>query len=622
MIEKNWIHMPKLPLTIIFILFISINAYGSIAKVVRIVGNVNVLHENGTSNKLTINSKIEIKDTINVNSKSKVQIRFQDNTLITLGRDSIFSVEEYLFDSSKNSKAKFQVIKGSLKFLTGTIGKIAPEHFKIRTKTATMGVRGTYVAVSFSNNILGVLYLGEGNGVYVQNEFGRTDLTEIGQGVFIALNETPKKPSFWTRAQSNNLLKDLSFDENDALPKVNKNYLNESSIHANLSLYSFTNHTDNADADTAGSTIEFDYTTPTYYNFNANVAFFSQSPFGFMKDGVARAFAQKQSIMHKASIAWHPSNSIVRVGRQNILTPLTNSTTLRGLPSLSLKEHWYKNKTAQDWWWTTPDSFEAITSEYNEIDDLKIVVSIASKFKRSTSKTFTSSLPAVNDFGRIYLAGIEHKTDKLKVQFYDLYADEFTNTAFLQADLLNDYDYWGYFTSAQYIHQRDTGSYNQKVKSSLWGLKVGGYYKGLHLWTALSQTSKNKAGEINSVLTPFNGLNAFTNSFALRNVFSRTYDSGLSSDGAYAADTTGKKIALEYYGNYDKLSQFSAMLSYSIFDQSYSPNKAKAYDLDLNYDFDKTLQGLSSNIKASKVNNSNFVSANENIVRLMVRYSF
>jgi len=607
---------------IVALFIASTTSYAGVAQMIRVQGDVRIVDKEGTSKKVSVQAEVENGDTINVTSNAKAQMRFEDGTLITLGRDTLFSVDDYLYNNRKNSKAEFKIIKGSFKFLTGSIGKIAPEHFKLKAETATMGIRGTYVAGNFKENRLGVLYLGEGNGAYVENEFGRTDLTEPGQGVFVALNEVPKKPLFWSRSQSKDLLKELSFEKDDELPKEDSSYLEKSSMKGSLSLYSFSNHRNDTDADTMGALVQIDYTTPTYYNLSADVGFIAQIPFSVMKDKSAKFFSKRLTSLYKASLSWYPSNSVVKAGRQVLQTPLSGTSLLRGRPSLELRNHWYKDKAQDDWWWTTPSAFEAISTEMYEIEDLKIVAAAAQKYKRSSLDEFKNSLPSVSDFGNIYLAGLEYRYGPTKLQIYDLYADEFVNTAYLQADMLQDYDKWGYFGAAQFIHQREVSDFSQDIRSSLWGLKAGAYYKGWQLWTAMSQTEKNKASEINSILTPFEGMNAFTNSYTLRNVLPQMSNTPLSSDGAYAADTFGHKIAVEYDGRYDKISPFSAMLSYSQFDQKSAQNKATALDLDLSYRFEKKLEGLSMSLKASQVRHSDFVRAEENVARFMTRYSF
>jgi len=87
--------------------------------------------------------KLMSKDIIVTGDKSKAKLVFKDNTRITVGKNSIFEIEDYLFDKTKNSRAKFKAKSGFFQAVTGKIGKISRDSFKLKTKTATIGVRGT-----------------------------------------------------------------------------------------------------------------------------------------------------------------------------------------------------------------------------------------------------------------------------------------------------------------------------------------------------------------------------------------------------------------------------------------------------------------------------------------------
>ena len=104
--------------------------------------------------------KIEKNDIILTKDNTKVQIIFKDRTIITIGKNSKFNIDDYLFDSSKDSKAKFSLSKGIIKTLTGKIGKVAPRRFRIKTKNALIGIRGTIFVVEVKNDItkLGMLF--------------------------------------------------------------------------------------------------------------------------------------------------------------------------------------------------------------------------------------------------------------------------------------------------------------------------------------------------------------------------------------------------------------------------------------------------------------------------------
>ncbi|MDZ7818172.1 MAG: FecR domain-containing protein [Aliarcobacter sp.] len=131
---------------IIFLLcFISI-VFGEIAKVSAITGDANILRNNKKI-VLQLGSLIESKDIIETQSNSKIQLIFEDNTIVTLGKNSILNINEYLYDTKnpKESKANLNFFKGTFKTITGNIGKINKEKFILRTKNATIGIRGTII---------------------------------------------------------------------------------------------------------------------------------------------------------------------------------------------------------------------------------------------------------------------------------------------------------------------------------------------------------------------------------------------------------------------------------------------------------------------------------------------
>jgi hypothetical protein len=141
-------------------------------------------------------SEIFKEDIIETLQNSKVQVRFLDDTVITLGANSTLNVQEYVAPTQSSSpKAKFGFSKGTFKTITGKIGKIAPQNFTLQTKTATIGIRGTIVvgALGDSGDEIGCLQgsievkpLGGGEGVVV----GAGERTFVGSD-----GSAPQEPS-------------------------------------------------------------------------------------------------------------------------------------------------------------------------------------------------------------------------------------------------------------------------------------------------------------------------------------------------------------------------------------------------------------------------------------------
>lgn len=147
------------PIALIFILLLSTSVWGSVAKITALSGSASIERLSKLS-PITLGVALEANDVVSTDENSKVQITFNDSTVITVGKKSRFSIDEYLFDSSDGSHAKFNVLSGTIRVMSGKIGQIAPEKFTVKTKTATIGIRGTNFTVDMeSNGILSIFCL-------------------------------------------------------------------------------------------------------------------------------------------------------------------------------------------------------------------------------------------------------------------------------------------------------------------------------------------------------------------------------------------------------------------------------------------------------------------------------
>lgn len=132
---------------LLFIVFLFSNiAFAAIGTISSFKGSVQIQRENQII-KPFLGLNIEENDTILTKNNSNIIIKFNDTTVITIGKNSTLIIEEYIYDSNNtiNSKTSFNFLKGTFKSVTGIIGKIHPEKFKLRTKTANIGIRGTII---------------------------------------------------------------------------------------------------------------------------------------------------------------------------------------------------------------------------------------------------------------------------------------------------------------------------------------------------------------------------------------------------------------------------------------------------------------------------------------------
>jgi hypothetical protein len=99
----------------------------------------------GSVKVLGLKSEVENGDTLVSEKNTYAQIRFVDNSEITLKPGTTFRIENFSYDAGKPNadSAAFDLVKGGLRSITGLLGKRNKEKFSLKTPSATIGIRGT-----------------------------------------------------------------------------------------------------------------------------------------------------------------------------------------------------------------------------------------------------------------------------------------------------------------------------------------------------------------------------------------------------------------------------------------------------------------------------------------------
>jgi hypothetical protein len=127
----------------LILLLLPFYLYAEVGQILAMRGEVFIVR-NGSNIAAKSGVSLEKQDTIKTSKKSKAQIKLKDDTTVTIGKDTVFKIEDYKFDGTSNSKASLKVMKGMFSTITGKIGKVAKNRFKLKTKTSSIGIRGTH----------------------------------------------------------------------------------------------------------------------------------------------------------------------------------------------------------------------------------------------------------------------------------------------------------------------------------------------------------------------------------------------------------------------------------------------------------------------------------------------
>jgi hypothetical protein len=187
-------------------------AYGGVVgTVTHVSGPLSVRKADGSVKALYINSTVEEGDTLMTEKRTYARIKLKDNSDITLRPGTRFTVEQYAFDKEhpKDDTAVFNLIKGGLRTVTGQIGKRGnPDSYRMKTPTATIGVRGTSYGATFCQQNCGSLpdglYIDVSDGTIVVYNKAGSQMYNVGQfgyvsgpgGAPVVLPGRPAVPSF------------------------------------------------------------------------------------------------------------------------------------------------------------------------------------------------------------------------------------------------------------------------------------------------------------------------------------------------------------------------------------------------------------------------------------------
>jgi hypothetical protein len=91
-----------------------------------------------------VGASLRASDVIVTGADGSAGITFTDNSLVSVGPNSVFAIEKYSFDSTTHAgHFEGNLRQGRLAAVSGKMVKQSPESMKIRTPSAIMGVRGT-----------------------------------------------------------------------------------------------------------------------------------------------------------------------------------------------------------------------------------------------------------------------------------------------------------------------------------------------------------------------------------------------------------------------------------------------------------------------------------------------
>ncbi len=121
---------------------IAASEHAGILKSVR--GSVRLLGVDGSERTARAGDAVAPIDRITTEADSAASVVLRDGTAIVLGPSSRLDMKQFHFDATtRDGGLLVSLLRGSLRMITGLIGKTHPDAVRIETPTATIGIRGT-----------------------------------------------------------------------------------------------------------------------------------------------------------------------------------------------------------------------------------------------------------------------------------------------------------------------------------------------------------------------------------------------------------------------------------------------------------------------------------------------
>ncbi|GGB78959.1 hypothetical protein GCM10011352_00730 [Marinobacterium zhoushanense] len=196
--------MRRLLKTLVLILFLGgavpSSAWAEVIGMVVMTQGHPVVEREERRLELEPNDDLFERDRLITPKGSRVLLKLRDKTTVSLAENSVFELTEYSFDDD-TSDVSFKLLKGAFRAISGLIGQQENPKFEVKTSTALIGIRGTdfWGGFIFTGDLDVAMF--SGKGVYVENDFGRVELTEASAGTTVVAGRPPSDPIKWKQGK-------------------------------------------------------------------------------------------------------------------------------------------------------------------------------------------------------------------------------------------------------------------------------------------------------------------------------------------------------------------------------------------------------------------------------------
>jgi len=124
------------------------HAEGADIGVIQTLKGTAVIEREGKKRRAVIGQRLHENDILRTARNGAMGVVLTDNTILSLGPNSELVVDEFVFVPKDRKLSMItRMAKGTVEYIAGTIGRLAPESVRFETPLAILGIRGTRFVV-------------------------------------------------------------------------------------------------------------------------------------------------------------------------------------------------------------------------------------------------------------------------------------------------------------------------------------------------------------------------------------------------------------------------------------------------------------------------------------------
>jgi hypothetical protein len=121
-------------------------------KVDFVTSGVTVAGRDGQARPLARGAELASGDRVRTSADGRAQIRFNDGSYVSLQPNTDFAINDYKFEGKDDDRGFFGLVRGAMRTVTGAVGRVNRNSYRITTPTATVGIRGTGGVIQVQND--------------------------------------------------------------------------------------------------------------------------------------------------------------------------------------------------------------------------------------------------------------------------------------------------------------------------------------------------------------------------------------------------------------------------------------------------------------------------------------